>query len=157
MDGNDVAPSAVPRPDWGGVFRQLRRREQLSQRAFAERGSVGKSLIAKVERSPDGTCPLSLETLVQILERFGCRLAVVDAGGREIAPFDSGQTWRDAAGRRFPAHADLDGHLVETPAAAVFGHYYEREPSPLPLPEEDGRHKPIPKGKRLRTRTRRQT
>jgi HTH-type transcriptional regulator/antitoxin HipB len=81
-----------------------RRRADLSQRDLARLSRVPQSRIAALE-SGRGTA--SVERVDELLGAMGLRLAVVDAQGRVVEPAHPDLV-RDNAGRRFPAHLDVD-------------------------------------------------
>lgn len=96
---------------------RLRRRADLSQRELADRAGLSQSAIAAYEASER---EVSARRLDEILRLGGLRLAVVDARGEEVEAFPADAV-RDNAGRRFPAHLDvqppdvLPGHAYSAP------------------------------------------
>jgi transcriptional regulator with XRE-family HTH domain len=103
--------------DVGGHLARLRRRADLSQRELAGRVGVSQSAIAAYEANQR---EVSARRLDEILRLGGLRLAVIDASGEEVAGFPV-DVVRDNAGRRFPAHLDvqppdvLPGHAFSSP------------------------------------------
>lgn len=89
--------------DAGRLLMRARRDADLSQRELAERAGLSRSTIAGLEA---GTRSVRLEVFVRLLAAAGARLAVLGPDGRELAPFAE-DTVRDNAGRRFPAHLDV--------------------------------------------------
>jgi transcriptional regulator with XRE-family HTH domain len=109
----------------GRALRRARRRQNLSQREYAQRLGVSKSRLARLESDAG---PQSLEMVSQVLMASGFRLQVVDVSDgkdgkdgdkpRSESPEDDGRAEAllelcDAAGRRFPAH--LDAHPLSFP------------------------------------------
>jgi transcriptional regulator with XRE-family HTH domain len=90
--------------DVAGYVLRARRRADLSQRELAERLGVSQPTIARLE-SPAATA--TVDRLETILDLGEMRLAVVDGDGHVVDPFPAGAV-RDNAGRRFPAHLDLE-------------------------------------------------
>lgn len=88
----------------GRLVVRARRHADLSQRDLASLVGVAASSIARLESA--GGLP-SLGVLSRILEACGLRLAAVDGDGQEVLPAPAGLV-RDNAGRRFPAHLDVD-------------------------------------------------
>ncbi|PUA79726.1 hypothetical protein C7S10_18185 [Nocardioides currus] len=83
------------------MVRRARRRARLSQRELAHELGVSQSAVAKWEtgrRSP------SARMLARVLEVADLRLAAVGPDGQRVRPMRSVAA-RDAAGRRYPAHA----------------------------------------------------
>ena len=87
-----------------GLVRRVRRLSDLSQRDLAQRLGVSQSTVARWET---GQSSPTLGVVEQILAFGGLRLAAVDASGATVAPMRDDAA-RDRAGRRFPAHVDLD-------------------------------------------------
>ena len=90
--------------DAGAYLPRARRRADVSQRELAMTLGVGQSTVARWEA---GATLVPLHHLVHALELAGLHLAVVDEHGTEVPPFP-GDAVRDNAGRRFPAHLDVD-------------------------------------------------
>lgn len=88
--------------DLSGIVAAARRRADLSQRDLAALTGIPQSTVAAAE---SGARSLSVASLVRLLDSAELRLAVLDAEGAEVRPFDS-RAARDNAGRRFPAHLD---------------------------------------------------
>ena len=88
--------------DLSGTVATARRRADLSQRDLAALTGIPQSTVAAAE---SGARSLQVASLVRLLDAAGLRLAVLDAEGNEVPPFDS-RAARDNAGRRFPAHLD---------------------------------------------------
>ena len=85
-----------------GILRRIRRTADCSQRELAGRIGISKTALAAAE---SGGRDLAVSALARAVALVGCRLAVVDASGAELAPMD-GDTVRDEAGRLLPAHLD---------------------------------------------------
>ena len=94
-----------PRPGGGdqtsGMIRRVRRMAKLSQRELAHELGVSQSAVAKWETGR--TCP-TVRMLERVLAVAEMRLAAVLAGGERVQPMKVVAA-RDAAGRRYPAHA----------------------------------------------------
>ncbi|WP_406833115.1 helix-turn-helix transcriptional regulator [Pedococcus sp. KACC 23699] len=101
---------------------RARRRARLSQREMAEELGVARSTLASYERGsrrvPEGAFAAALAV-------GGLRLAVLDEEGREIEPFPSDAV-RDNAGRRFPAHLEVQPP-DKLPREALRAPRYDRE------------------------------
>jgi HTH-type transcriptional regulator/antitoxin HipB len=84
---------------------------------------ISQSTLAGYERGarrvPEGL-------LLSALELSGLRLAVVDDSGREVSPFPTDAV-RDNAGRRFPAHLEVQPP-DQLPREALRSPRYDREP-----------------------------
>ncbi|TFV60809.1 XRE family transcriptional regulator [Geodermatophilus sp. DF01-2] len=89
-------------PAHSGMLRRIRRVADLSQRELAARIGVSKSAVAAAESGRSG---LDVRVLGRAAELAGLRLALVDAGGREVPGMDP-EAVRDRAGRYYPAHLD---------------------------------------------------
>lgn len=83
---------------------RVRRLADLSQRGLADALGVSKSFVDRVE---SGSGNLGVTTFVRMLDLAHLRLAVVDRDGYEVEPVAE-DVVRDNAGRRFPAHLDVD-------------------------------------------------
>ncbi len=86
-----------------GYLVRARRRVGLSQREMAARVDVAQSTLAGYE---GGTRRVPESVLAAVLSIAGLRLAVLDAAGEEVLPFPTNAV-RDNAGRRFPAHLEV--------------------------------------------------
>ena len=96
---------AEPPPSMGpGLVRRARRAADLSQRDLAARLGVSQSTVARWET---GQSSPTLSLVEQMLALSGLRLEMTDPGGGSVAPMREDAP-RDRAGRRFPAHVDLD-------------------------------------------------
>jgi transcriptional regulator with XRE-family HTH domain len=89
-------------PPTGSLLRRIRRSADLSQRDLARALGVAASAVAQVEA---GSRDLPVGVLTRAAQLAGLRLALLDAGGAEVAGMAPGAV-RDAAGRHFPAHLD---------------------------------------------------
>ncbi|GAB3079058.1 helix-turn-helix domain-containing protein [Pedococcus soli] len=89
--------------DGVGYLLRARRRAQLSQREMA--GSIGVAQ-ATLSAYEGGRRKLPEPVLVAALRVAGLRLVVVDEKGQEVTPFPADAV-RDNAGRRFPAHLEV--------------------------------------------------
>ena len=87
-----------------GLIRRVRRVADLSQRDLAQRMGVSQSTVARWET---GQSRPTLGAFEQMLAVGGLRLQVIDSSGATVAPMREDGA-RDRAGRRFPAHVDLD-------------------------------------------------
>lgn len=87
-----------------GLVRRARRAADISQRDLAQRLGVSQSTVARWET---GQSSPALSVVEQMLAFGGLRLVMRDAAGEPVAPMREDAA-RDRAGRRFPAHADLD-------------------------------------------------
>jgi transcriptional regulator with XRE-family HTH domain len=106
--------------DLCGALRRIRRIADLSQRELASAAGLSASAVAHAEA---GTRDLPARALARAAEVAGLRLALLDAGGREVVGMDP-DVVRDRAGRLFPAHLDTrygDEDWWYTP------HRYDRE------------------------------
>ncbi|HET8987237.1 MAG TPA: DNA (cytosine-5-)-methyltransferase, partial [Humibacillus sp.] len=83
---------------------RVRRMADLSQRDLAAQLGMSPSTVARIET---GGCSVSVGLLSRILGFAGLRLAAVGADGTPVAPV-AVDALRDNAGRRFPAHLDVD-------------------------------------------------
>ena len=131
-----VATSARPavgawrHPDGMGDFDaaaylpRARRLGDLSQRELATRLGVHQSSVARWE---SGAAAVPLATFVEALSVSGLRLAVVDAEGHEVPPFER-DVVRDNAARRFPAHLDV-APPWPAPRNRGNGRRYDRPPA----------------------------
>jgi HTH-type transcriptional regulator/antitoxin HipB len=126
--------------DAGGQLARPRRRADLSQRELADRAGLSQSAVAAYETNERD---VSARRLDEILRLGGLRLAVVDDQGEEVPAFPA-DVVRDNAGRRFPAHLDVQ------PPAQLPGHAYS---SPHPeRPPVGAWHLRRAERDRLRTR-----
>lgn len=98
---------------------RVRRIADLSQRDLAEVLGMSASTI---QRAETGQNDLSVGALVGILGVAGLRLAVVDHLGREVDPVPV-DVVRDNAGRRFPAHLDVDPPDIVPPLRRLMPRY----------------------------------
>lgn len=89
--------------DPGRYLARARRLADLSQRELAALAGVSQSQVAAFE---SGARRVHADTLDLLLSLAGLRLAVVDEQGNEVDPFTV-ETARDNAGRRYPAHLDV--------------------------------------------------
>lgn len=105
------------------VVARARRVAGLSQRELATSSGVAPSTVAAIE---SGARHPSLRLLCRLLAAAGLRLAVVDENDVEVFPF-RGDAIRDNAGRRFPAHLDVQPPDL-LPRRAVFFPRYDRRP-----------------------------
>lgn len=103
---------------------RVRRRADLSQRELAEVLGVSKSFVERVESSRND---IAVKTMSRILGVAGLRLAVLDRTGHEVDPV-SAETVRDNAGRRFPAHLDVDPPDLVPPLRRLLPRY-DRPPA----------------------------
>ncbi|HEX5524754.1 MAG TPA: helix-turn-helix transcriptional regulator [Pedococcus sp.] len=103
MGRNGGADAAREPFDAGRYLARARRRADLSQRELAALARVSQSQVAAFE---SGTRRVHADTLDLLLSLAGLRLAVVDEQGNEVDPF-AVETARDNAGRRYPAHLDV--------------------------------------------------
>ena len=83
---------------------RARRIADLSQRELAERLGVSRAVVARIETGQ--TIPTT-ELLARIMDIAGVRLAVVDGDGVPVDPVPA-DVARDNAGRRYPAHLDVN-------------------------------------------------
>lgn len=97
--GAETVPSLGP-----GLIRRIRRVADLSQRDLAQRLGISQSTVARWET---GRSSPTLGVVEQMLALGGLRLEMTDATGATVAPMREDAA-RDRAGRRFPAHVDLD-------------------------------------------------
>ena len=93
-----TAPPAV-----ASLLRRIRRTADVSQRELAEALGLSRSTVARAET---GDRDLPATVLARAAQLAGLRLALLDAGGHEVAGMTDGAV-RDQAGRRFPAHLDV--------------------------------------------------
>lgn len=103
---------------------RVRRLADLSQRELAGRVGLSQSGIAAIEA---GRRQPGVGMLVRILDQAGLRLCVLDADGRQVAPFPP-EAVRDNAGRRFPAHLDV-APPDRLPRERLRSPRYDREPA----------------------------
>jgi HTH-type transcriptional regulator/antitoxin HipB len=90
--------------DVARLVMRVRRMADLSQRDLAARLGTSPSTVARIET---GGCSVSVGLLSRILGFAGLRLTVVAADGVPVTPV-AVDGLRDNAGRRFPAHLDVD-------------------------------------------------
>jgi HTH-type transcriptional regulator/antitoxin HipB len=83
---------------------RARRIADLSQRELAERLGVARSVVGRMET---GEVAPTAEMLSAVLALGGLRLVVVDANGVLVDPVPA-DVARDNAGRRYPAHLDVN-------------------------------------------------
>jgi hypothetical protein len=96
-----------------------RGRRGLSQREFAAHLGVSRTRLVRLE---GGDGPQVVRELAQVLRRAGFTLAVLDCEvGRWQEPPHT-WTYRDRAGRRFPAHHDVRRRIVGTWDYSRFGY-----------------------------------
>lgn len=125
MNGPCAEPACeTPVFDAAGFMRRARRIADLSQRDLAAALGTSTGRIARME---SGTQGVGLYSLTAILWRAGLRLAVMDGSGREVEPV-SADGVRDNAGRRFPAHLDVQPPDV-LPYEAISSPRYDRQPA----------------------------
>ncbi|UUZ61171.1 helix-turn-helix domain-containing protein [Nocardioides sp. B-3] len=108
-----------PRPLHGrinvsGIVRRVRRRANWSQRQLARELGVSQSAVAKWETQRTTPSPLMLAGVMALAE---LRLEPVDETGERVAPMRHFAA-RDAARRRYPAHATVWAEGWWTPADA---------------------------------------
>lgn len=103
---------------------RVRRHADLSQRDLAEVLGVSKSFVERVESARND---IAAKTLSRVLGVAGLRLAVLDGNGHEVEPV-ADDTVRDNAGRRFPAHLDVDPPDVVPPLRRLLPRY-DRPPA----------------------------
>lgn len=103
---------------------RVRRLADLSQRDLAEVVSISASTIQRVETAQHD---LGVGAFVGILGVAGLRLAVVDHSGQEVDPVPV-DVIRDNAGRRFPAHLDVDPPDLVPPLRRLMPRY-DRPPA----------------------------
>jgi HTH-type transcriptional regulator/antitoxin HipB len=109
--------------DAGAYIARARRLGDLSQRDLARQVGLAQSTVAGYE---SGARPVSLEVFARLLAAGGLRLAVVDAQGQPVDAF-APDSVRDNAGRRFPAHLDVQPP-DDRPHEALRGPRYDRYP-----------------------------
>lgn len=109
--------------DGVGYLLRARRRAQLSQREMA--GSIGVAQ-ATLSTYEGGRRKLPEPVLVAALRVAGLRLVVVDEKGEEVTPFPADAV-RDNAGRRFPAHLEVQPP-DQLPREALRAPRYDRRP-----------------------------
>lgn len=90
---------------------RVRRMADLSQRDLAAALGLSKTSVSRIESARRDT---TVATFAGILALADLRLAVVDQNGDEVDPVAE-DTVRDNAGRRFPAHLDVDPPDVVPP------------------------------------------
>lgn len=107
VGGEDAAAEsgqgATAPPVVASLLRRIRRTADLSQRELAVALGLSRSTIARAET---GDRDLPATVLVRAARLAGLRLALLDAGGQEMAGMTD-LAVRDQAGRRFPAHLDV--------------------------------------------------
>lgn len=119
---------------------RVRRLADLSQRDLAEVVGVPPSTIQRIETARGA---VSVGMLVRVLDVAGLRLTVVDHKGLEVHPVAE-DVIRDNAGRRFPAHLDVDPPDLVPPLRRLMPRY-DRAPA-------RGWYRQRPERDRLRTR-----
>jgi transcriptional regulator with XRE-family HTH domain len=87
-----------------GLVRAVRRHADLSQRELAQRASVCRSTVSKIEA---GEREPSLALFERLVRAAGCRLVVVNEHNHVLQPMVEAEDLRDSLGRRFPSHLDL--------------------------------------------------
>jgi transcriptional regulator with XRE-family HTH domain len=87
----------------GAMLRHARRVADLSQRELSARSGVSPGTISRAELD-DGR--VRLHVVQALLAACGFRLGLLDSRGRLVKVGD-GDTLRDRAGRRYPAHLDV--------------------------------------------------
>jgi transcriptional regulator with XRE-family HTH domain len=94
--------------DLGPALRALRRSADLSQRQLAARSGVSQAAIARIEsgRSPDP----SFRTVERLARAAGGAVVLTTSPAAEPVPVEPvpQELLRDAAGRRYPAHLDIE-------------------------------------------------
>jgi transcriptional regulator with XRE-family HTH domain len=118
-----VGESTVGELDLAGYLVRSRRRARLSQREMAARLGLAQSTWAGYER---GSRRVPERVLAAALSVAGLRLAVVDEAGHEVMPFPANAV-RDNAGRRFPAHLEVQPP-DKLPREALRSPRYDRQP-----------------------------
>jgi transcriptional regulator with XRE-family HTH domain len=103
MDSDTIKqPWRFPADDY---VRQLRRVQDWSQRELAERVSVSRRFIERLEA---GYVDPRVSQLGDLFAWAGWQLRVVDAEGCLVRPLSElGGDLRDGADRRYPAHLDV--------------------------------------------------
>ena len=110
--------------DVAGHVLRARRQADLSQRELAEAVGVSHSTIARIEA---GHLDPSVDLFGRIIAIGGLRVAVVDDVGVEARPVPE-DVVRDNAGRRFPAHLDVQPPDLVPPARWQFPRYDRKPP-----------------------------
>lgn len=90
--------------DLGTVIRGLRRSADLSQRQLATRSGVPQTTIARIESG--ATRDPAWHTVERLVHTLGARVSVTREREQPPLPEVPHDDWRDAAGRRYPAHLD---------------------------------------------------
>lgn len=103
---------------------RIRRLADLSQRDLAHRVGISRSVIQRIESARGD---VSVGAFVKMLAVVDLRLVVVDRDGHEVEPV-SDELVRDNAGRRFPAHLDVDPPDVVPPLRRLMPRY-DRPPA----------------------------
>lgn len=98
-----------------GVVRLVRRRLDVSQRALAARLGVSQSQVARWET---GRTSPSAEMLLRLARLAGLTMELLDDAGTVQPPMREDGA-RDRAGRRYPAHVDLDARGWWLPEGAA--------------------------------------
>lgn len=133
MSGEATRGAAAPF-DAGRHLVRARRRADLSQRELAALAGVSPSQVAALE---SGARRASADLLDRLLGLAGLRLAVLDEEGNEVEPVDVAVV-RDRAGRRLPAHLDVQPSYPP-PADRVASPRYDREPTVATYRLREGR------------------
>ncbi len=94
---------ALARTDVSGIIRRVRRRAKWSQRQLAQELGVSQSAVAKWETQRTTPSP---QMLARVMALANLRLAPIDETGELVAPMKHFAA-RDAARRRYPAHATV--------------------------------------------------
>lgn len=110
--------------DVAGQVLRARRQADLSQRELAEAVGVSHSTIARIEA---GRVDPSIGLFSKIIAIGGLRVVVVDDVGVEARPVPA-DVVRDNAGRRFPAHLDVQPPDLVPPARWQFPRYDRKPP-----------------------------
>ncbi|MGN6751495.1 MAG: helix-turn-helix domain-containing protein [Intrasporangium sp.] len=100
---------------------RARRLADLSQRELAEQLGISRSIVSRLET---GEVVPSTDLLSRIMAIAGLRLVVVDSDGALVDPV-SEHVARDNAGRRYPAHLDVNP-VEMAPAAYLWRPRRER-------------------------------
>lgn len=90
--------------DLGRVLRGLRRGADLSQRELATKSGVPQTTIARIESA--ATRDPGWHTVERLVRALGAVVSVTREIEQPPLPVVPNDDWRDAAGRRYPAHLD---------------------------------------------------